>query len=215
MYKVSRGTLRGNLDTYTGDAANVIWSAEQKNLSIDMAITSAWPEIYHKGRLEFLLAAGSYVYIVNHFVPEHSIASATRAPYGPAQVWVSLEAGAASPRRYRQLRRSVSCRVEGAAWALQFDKEFVDTYGGHAIEVLYEQMYPTLSSDEAETEVPEDYLLPRALFELCGQMTLKGHHTDVATFAKERPNFWEQAERAKRRHMRLALPRSIAIRSEG
>jgi hypothetical protein len=41
---------------------------------------------------------------------------------------------------------------------------------------------------------------------------LKGHHTDVDAFRAERGNFYEQAEAAKRRHVRLAEPRSIGQR---
>ena len=199
----SQNTLRTNINTFTGDASNVIWTETQKNLAINLAIQSAWPEIKKLTRTQITLTEGSYAYVVT---------AMTRAPWGPAQVWIATTA--ATQPVYRELRRSVLCRSDGASYSLEFDSTLVDNRDGYRVEVHYEEMHPELGGDSETTEVPEAYILPRALFELCGQMALKGHHTDVATFQKKAPDFYEQAEREKRRHRTEALPRTIRVRWE-
>jgi len=199
----SLSTLRDNINVFTGDASNVVWSESQKSLAINLAIQSAWPEIKKLVRTTFNLTAGSYAYVVT---------TMTRSPWPPAQVWIATTA--TTQPVYRELRRSVLCRSDGLAYSLEFDSTLVDNRDGYRIEVHYEQFFPELGGDTETTDVPEAYINPRALFELCGMMALKGHHTDVATFAKQRPDFYEQAEREKRRHRREALPRTISIRWE-
>jgi len=206
----SLSTLRSNINTFTGDSANVIWSESQKNLAINLAIMSSWPEIKKLTRTAFSLTEGSYAYVINKSVGP--IASVTRAPWGPAQVWIATTA--TGEVVYRELRQSVLCRVDGAAWSLEFDSDLVDNRDGYKIEVHYEQQYPELGGDSETTEVPEAYINPRALFHLCGMQALLGHHTDVATFAKQKPDFYEEAEREKRRHRIEALPRTIKVRWE-
>ena len=206
----SRSTLRGNINTFTGDASNVIWTEAQKNLAINLAIQSSWPEIKKLTRTAFTLTEGSYAYVINKSVG--AIASVTRAPFGPAQVWIATTA--TSEVVYRELRRSVNCRVDGAAWSLEFDSDLVDNRDGYKVEVHYEEQYAELGSDSETTDVPEAYVNPRALFHLCGMQALKAHHTDVAAFVKQKPDFYEEAEREKRRHRTEALPRTIRIRWE-
>ena len=199
----SLSTLRANINTFTGDASNVIWTEAQKSLAVNLAIQSAWPEIKKLTRTTFNLTEGSYAYVVT---------AMTRAPWGPAQVWIATTA--TTQPVYRELRRSVLCRSDGASYSLEFDSDLVDNRDGYRIEVHYEEQWPELGGDSETTEVPEAYINPRAMFELCGMMALKGHHTDVATFAKQKPDFYEEAEREKRRHRTEALPRTIKVRWE-
>jgi len=204
----SLSTLRSNLDTYTGDSANTIWTAAQKNLAINLAIQSSWPEIKTTGYTSFTLAAGSY----NYHLPVYSTFAFTRAPYGPQQVWCATTATGTPV--FREMRRSVRAIVSCNEWYLEFDPTWVDNRAGYMIEVNYNQQYAELGGDSETTDVPEAYINPRAMFELCGMMALKGHHTDVATFQKKAPDFYEQAEREKRRHRTEALATTIKVRAE-
>ncbi len=205
----SLSTLRGNLNTYTGDAANDIWTEPQKSLAVNLAIQSAWPELKKLTYTSFSLAAASYHYDINGAT---AIASATRAPYGPAQVWVATTA-ATSPV-FRQLRRSVNAHVDGNTWRLEFDSDLVTNRAGYQVRVHFEQYYPELGSDSATTEAAESYINPRALYHLCTMQALKGHHTDVETFRRLRPDFYQEAEDAKRRNRTEALSRTMRIRWE-
>ena len=205
----SLSTLRSNINTFTGDASNVIWTAAQKNLAVNLAIQSAWPEIKTTGFTSFALADGSYTY----HLPVNSALAFTRAPYGPQQVWCATSTST-DTAVYREMRRSVRAIVSCNEWYLEFDPDWVDNHDGYMIEVNYNQQYAELGSDSATTDVPEAYINPRALFELCGMMALKGHHTDVATFAKQKPDFYEEAEREKRRHRTEALATTIKVRWE-
>lgn len=199
----SLSTLRSNINTFTGDSANTIWTAAQKNLAINLAIQSAWPEIKKLTRTQLTLAEGSYAYVVT---------AMTRAPWGPAQVWIATTA--TTYPVYRELRHSVLCRSDGASYSLEFNSTLVDNRDTYKIEVHYEQEWPELGGDSAVTYVPETYVNPRALYELCGMQTLKGHHTDVEVFRRKALDFYEQAEQAKRRNRIEALPRTIKVRWE-
>lgn len=205
----TRSELRDNINTYTGDAANTIWVEAQKNLAINLAVQSAWPEIKKLTHTSFSLASASYFYYINGAT---AIAAATRAPKGPAQVWIATTA--ASNPVFRELRRSVTAHVDGNTWRLEFDPDKVKNWGGYQIKVHFEQYYPELSSDSETTEVSESYINPRALYELCGMQTLKGHHTDVEVFRRKAPDFYEQAERQKARNRTEALPRTMRVRWE-
>lgn len=199
----TRSTLRDNINTFTGDSANTIWTEAQKNLAINLAIQSAWPEIKKLTRTQLTLTEGSYAYVVT---------AMTRAPWGPAQVWIATTA--TTQPVYRELRHSVLCRSDGASYSLEFNSTLVDNRDDYKIEVHYEQQWPELGSDSAVTYVPETYINPRALFHLCTMQAMEGHHTDVETFRRLRPDFFEEAERAKQRNRIEALPRTIKIRWE-
>ncbi len=199
----TREQLRDNLNTYTGDAANVIWTVEQKSLAINLAIQDAWPEIKKLTRTQLTLAAGSYAYVVT---------AMTRAPWGPAQVWIATTATATPV--YRELRRSVLCRSDGASYSLEFDSDLVDNRDGYRIEVHYEQEWPELGGDAAVSYVPEAFVSPMALFHLCTMESMSGHHSDVETFRRLRPDFFEEAERARARNRIEALPRTLKTRWE-
>jgi len=205
----SLSTLRGNIETYAGDASNVIWSETQKNLAVNLAIQSSWPELKKLTYTSFSLASASYAYDINGTA---AIATATRAPMGPAQVWIATTA-TVDPV-FRQLRRNVNAHVNGNTWRLEFDEDLVQNRGGYQVRVHFEQEYPELGSDSATTELPEAYLNPRALFHLCSMQALKGHHTDVAPFLKSKPDFYQEAADAKARHRTEALARVIRVRWE-
>lgn len=209
MVAKSRSTLRSNIDTFTGDSSNVVWTEGQKNFAINLAIQSSWPEIKKLTRTAFSLTAGSYQYRING---ARAITTFTRAPWGPAQVWIAT--ANTSEAVYRELRHGVLARRDANEWYLEFDGDLVDNRDGYQVEVHYEQYYPELGSDSETTEVPEVYINPRALFHLCGMQTLKGHHTDVEVFQKQKPDFYEEAEREKQRHRTEALPRTIKVRWE-
>ena len=195
--------LRADINTYLDDASNTIFSANQKNLAINLAIQSAWPEIKKATRYGFTLAAGSPVY---------TLTALTRAPWGPQQVWVATSAS--STPEFRMVRHSVYKRQDGAHWTLEFEPSFVNNRDGYRVEVHYNQQYPTLDNDSDETEVPAAYIINRALYELCSMETLKGHHTDIEAFRRKAPDFWEAAARAKRAHLVPALPDYVALRWE-
>ncbi|RLC80044.1 MAG: hypothetical protein DRJ03_22410 [Chloroflexi bacterium] len=195
--------LRDDINTFTGDSSNNIWTAAQKNLAINLAIQAAWPDIKAVAVTSFTLAEGSYIY---------TLTALTRAPWGPQQVWCATSATATPV--YRQLRGSVYKRREGDTWELCFDKTFVDNRDGYIVQVYYNQQYPELSGDSDTTEVPEAFLLPRALWELANMQCLKGHHTDVVIFKQKAPDFFEQAERERVKHQTLPLADTIALRWE-
>ena len=205
----SRSTLRSDLNTFTGDSANTIWTETQKNLAVNLAIQSAWPELKTTGFTSFTLAEGSYTYTL----PVQPALAFTRAPWGPAQVWCATSTSTDAPV-FREMRRSVQAIASCNVWYLKFDPDWVDNHEGYIIEVNYNQQYAELGGDSETTDVPEAYINPRAMFHLCGMQALHGHHTDVAAFAKQKPDFYEEAEREKRRHRTEALPRTIKMRWE-
>jgi len=207
----SRTTLRANLNTYTGDSTDTIWTEAQKNLALNMAIQSAWPELKTTGYTTFPLAEGSY----NYKLPVNSAYAFTRAPYGPQQIWAAtcVSSGSASPV-FREMRRDVIAKLSVGEWYLEFDPDYVDARDNYLIEVNFNQQFGELGSDSDTTDVPEAYLLPRSLFELCGMEQLTGHHTDIKAFRDKAPEFYEQAERAKMTHRTEALPTVIKVRWE-
>ena len=196
----SRSTLRGNINTYTGDAADTIWSEAQKNLAINLAIDAAWPSIKAVAKTAFTLAASSLSY---------ALTALTRAPWGPQQVWCGTSA--TSTPKFRQMRGSVYQTRNGDTWTLEFTDTWVEHHDEYIVEVFYNQQYPELTADGDTTQIPEEFLMNQALYELCSMETLKGHHTDVDAFKAKAPDFYERAERARTKHVVHPLPSQIKI----
>ncbi len=201
----TRSALRDDLNTYTGDSANTIWTEAQKNLSINLAIRAGFPEIKTVAKTSFTLTAASYRYALG-------ATELARTMWGPAQIWCATTA--TDKPFYREMRRSVLVRREGSSWELCFDEGWVDDPEGYIVEVFYDQYYDDLDTDSAETDCPPSYLVPRAMYHLCTMEALSGHHSDVETFRRLRPDFFEEAERERRKWTTLPLARSISIRWE-
>ena len=198
----TRSALRDDLNVYTGDAANVIWDAAQKNLAINLAIRAGHPEIKSVAMTAFTLTEGSY-----NYVP-----TLTRDMWGPAQIWCAT--AATSQPVYYEMRRNVYVRSSGTTWELCFDPDWVDNREGYIVQVYYEQEYDTLDSDSETTDCPPSYLIPRAMYHLCTMEALSGHHSDVENFRRLRPDFFEEADRERRKWATLPLARSISVRWE-
>lgn len=201
----TREDLRDDLNTYTGDAGNDIWTAAQKDLAINLAIRAGFPDIKTVAMTAFTLTAGSY----RHALPYPTM---TRAFWGPGQVFCATSS--ASEPAYREMRHSVYVRREGSSWELCFDPDWVDNRAGYIVQVFYDQYYDDVDTDSSETDCPPSYLIPRAMYHLCTMEALEGHHTDVETFRRLRPDFFEEAERERRKWQTLPLARSISVRWE-
>lgn len=200
----TREQLRQNLNVYLSDQGDLVWAEPQKNLSINLAIQAAWPDIKTVATATFTLASASYNYVLT---------ALTRcAEWGPSQVWCATSS--ASVPVYRELRHNVIGHRDGSTYRLEFDKTFVSNRGGYRIKVYYDQQYGELSTDAATTDVPEAFLMPRAAFELCNMITLGGHHRDLDAFAAKSVDFFEVSERERARHQVLPLARVMGLRWE-
>lgn len=208
----TRTQLRDDINTFLDDSGNGLFSAAQKNLAINMAIRSSWPQIKKHTYTSFSLTEGSYHYRIN--TPLYAITTVTRAdPEGPAQVWIATSA--TSQPIFREMRGSVVCRIDGYAWHLNFDPTVVDNHDGYQIRVHFDQMAPELGADaDTNYHVPAAYILPRALFHLCSMKSLTAHHTDVQTFRQQKPDFYQEAEAVISKSIVLPLARTVKIRWE-
>lgn len=191
---IARSSIRSDLNNYVDDSANTIWSADQKNLAINLAVRVAWPDLrVTKSCATYLLAAASYIYTVT---------TATRTPWGYSQVYVEPAAAATGPYI---LLRSADQKNDSGTWKLYLGKDDVDDNTGRALRIWWHEQYAELGADGDTTELPRAYMLYQSLFELCKMESLKGHHTDAQVFVQNAPDFLEVANREREKHMTLPL----------
>ena len=171
----SLSTLRDNINMFTGDASNVVWSQAQKSLAINLAIQSAWPELKKLTRTQITLTEGSYAYVVT---------AMTRAPWGPAQVWIATTA--TTQPVYRELRRSVLCRADGASYSLEFDSDLVDNRDGYKVEVHPVALRKMFVVDE-EAKIPVRPFVHGSPYKLLGLFETDMHLIGPAEYDED-PN---------------------------
>lgn len=188
----TRSALRSDLNDYTNDSGDTIWSESQKNLAINLAIRAAWPDLRAtKTNASLTLAAASYIYTVS---------AMTRAPWGYSQVYI--ETAVTTPY---VLLRSAEQKNDDGTWRLYLGKDDVDDNDGKTLHIWWHEQYAELDADASTTELPRAYMLYQSLFEVCKMESLKGHHTDVQAFVQNAPDFLEVAIRERQKHMTLPV----------
>jgi len=187
------GVMRSGLRNCLTSMVGSVFTPDQMNRAINLAIAAAWPTIKQtKQDTSLTLVAGTYTY---------TPAATDITDQGIAQIHVT-QAGEAPVL----LRRWTAHRATSLSWVISFPSDTVGAYGGSGLVCLYHTPYPRLDEDGSATDLVFAYIVHYAAAILAIEAQQDADHFNVEGYRQTAGQWMQLAQQVLKQNATPALP---------
>lgn len=203
----TRAQFRTELSAIFNDSGNLLWSADQKNTAINLAIDALWPECKNtKVDSTTTLAENTFIYTPTAVPPE----------MGFQQAYLEQE----SDQEYLLLRRilqkrelvSISTVSTVLKWLIYVPEDIVSANIGKKIRLHYHCKFDHYTEDTIAQDVPYLPVVYYAAMQLCVYMLQKAGSSNIVVWRDQIPTWNALFVQAKKDSLVLSMPTYIGFR---
>lgn len=203
----TRLQFRTELSSIFNDSGNLVWSADQKNTAINLAIDALWPECKSTKVDETItLEASKLIYTPTAVPPEMGFQQ-TYLQQESDQEYLLL-------RRIQQKRELVSAdsMTSVLKWLIYVPEDIVSANVGKKIRLHYHCGFDHYTEDTNPRDVPYLPVVYYGCLMLCTYMLQKAGSSNITVWRDQIPTWNALFLQAKRDNLVLSMPSCVGFR---